>query len=66
VLGEQTWYMLETLIGLVWEPETQQEKRFIICSNFFRRGMRSGHIKMSPPTPLLLFFFFNTLKPRVE
>jgi len=46
VLGEQTWNMIETLIALVWEPERQQEKIYVICCNFFRRGMRSGHIKM--------------------
>ena len=46
ILGQQTWNMLDTLISLVWEPETQQEKVYVTASQFFRRGMRSGHIRM--------------------
>ncbi|KAJ1481540.1 hypothetical protein T484DRAFT_1806942, partial [Baffinella frigidus] len=29
ILGEQTWNMIHSLIGLVWEPETQQEKVYV-------------------------------------
>ena len=29
-----------------WQPEVQQEKIYVISSQFFRRGMRSAHIPM--------------------
>ena len=43
-----------------WQPEVQQEKIYVISSQFFRRGMRAAHIPMfgealrgavAPPPP---------------
>ena len=42
VLVEQTWYMLETLIGLTWESETQQEEIFFNLSNLHHTRPLSG------------------------